>query len=60
MNKFKIRILKNFDLNSLKFYATGILKVDAKLWRDEYILETEMEFEEVQSLPFVLAIKRLA
>ena len=47
----------NFDVFTK--YATGILRPDAKLWKDEFILETELSFNEVLKLPYVMAVEKL-
>ena len=62
MNKYKIRISKYKNwLDSFKFWTNGngVLIEDAKLWKDEYIYETDLTFEEVRKIPCVLAIKNL-
>ena len=58
MNKFKIRVIKNE--NWLKYFKQGILKPDATLWKDEYIYETDLIFEEVKYIPCVIAVKNLS
>lgn len=58
MNKYKIRVIKY--KNWLNSFTNGILIADAKLWKDEYIYETDLTFEEVRKIPCVLAIKNLS
>ncbi len=57
MNKFIIRHIWNHPIEEIARH--GIVKLDAKLWRDQVILETDLTFEEVKQLPFVLAIKNI-
>ena len=57
MNKYKIRVFPNTNL--LKQLKEGIIHLDSKLWEDEYIYETNLSFEEVKSLLFVAAVKKL-
>jgi hypothetical protein len=62
MNKYKIRVTKDDNwFNSFKFWTNknGILIEDATLWKDEYIYETDLSFEEVRKIPCVIAIKNL-
>jgi len=59
MNRFIIRVASYFDLEVFGKFAKGILIPDAKLWKDQYFLETEMSFDEVKQLPFVMAIKNI-
>ena len=58
LNKYKIRISKY--KNWLDSFKNGVLIEDAKLWKDEYIYETNLTFEEVRKIPCVLAIKNLS
>jgi hypothetical protein len=58
MNRFIIRVSSCFNLEIFSKFAKGILISDAKLWKDEFILETEMSFDEIKQLPFVMAIKK--
>lgn len=57
MNRFKIRHTIKTPLETIAKYGTVIL--DSHLWRDEVILETELSFNEVCRLPFVLAVRNL-
>jgi len=63
LNKYKIRVSKHKNwFDSFKFWTNGngVLIEDAKLWKDEYIYETDLTFEEVRKIPCVLAIKNLS
>jgi hypothetical protein len=57
MNRFIIRVASHFDLEVFGKFAKGILIPDAKLWKDQYFLETEMSFDEVKQLPFVIEVE---
>jgi hypothetical protein len=57
VNSYKIRIIQ--DENWLKCFKEGVLKIDAKLWKDEYIYETDLSFEEVMMIPCVIAVENL-
>jgi hypothetical protein len=57
MNKFKIRHVYKTPIEHIAKY--GIVRIDGRLWRDEVILETDLSFDEVCKLPFVLAVKTL-
>jgi len=59
MNRFLIRVASYFSLELFDKYAKGILIPDAKLWKDQYFLETEMSFDEIKQLPFIIAIKNM-
>ena len=59
MNKFIIRVANYFDLEVFSKFAKGTLIPDARLWKNEYILETNMSFDEVRQLPFIMAIKNI-
>ena len=59
VNRFIIRIVSYFDLEIFSKFAKGILILDEKLWKDQFILETEMSFDEVKQLPFIMAIKNI-
>jgi hypothetical protein len=55
--EFIIRVAPNTQMKTIIQY--GSVKLDAKLWRDEYIFKTKLNFEDVSSLPFVLSVKSL-
>lgn len=57
INKYKIRVIK-YD-NWIKSFTDGILIADATLWKDEYIYETDLTFEEVKMIPCITSIKNL-
>lgn len=59
MNKFIIRVANCFDLEVFSKFTKGTLISDARLWKNEYILETNMSFDEVRQLPFIMAIKNI-
>jgi len=58
LNKFKIRVNQKKDWH--KAFNTGILKPDARLWKDEYIYETELTIEEVKKIPGVVEAVKIA
>lgn len=55
--EFIIRVAPNTQMEIIIQY--GSVKMDAKLWRDEYIFKTNLNFEDVSNLPFVLSVKSL-
>lgn len=62
MNRFKIKVWerKNWlELFRLWTSGNGSLILDAKLWKDEYIYETDLSFEEVMMIPCVIAVENL-
>lgn len=56
-NKFIIRVVPNTQIETIVQY--GSIKPDAKLWPDEYIFETSLNFKDISNLPFVLSVKSL-
>ncbi len=56
-NKFVIRVVPNTQMETIIQY--GSVELDAKLWRDEYIFKTSLNFKDVSNLPFVLSVKSL-
>jgi len=63
LNKFKIKVGKRKNwLESFKFWTNGngVLILDATLWKDEYIYETDLTFEEVRKIPCVDAVENLS
>ncbi len=58
MNKFKIKVKER--KNWLESFKNGVLILDATLWKDEYIYETDLSFEEVMMIPCVIAVKNLS
>ena len=56
-NKFVIRVAPNTQIETIIQY--GSVELDAKLWRDEYTFKTNLNFEDISNLPFVLSVKSL-
>lgn len=54
---FIIRVAPNTQMETI--IQHGSVKLDAKLWKDEYIFKTNLNFEDVSNLPFVLSVKSL-
>jgi hypothetical protein len=55
MNQFIIRHIINTPMEVMA--KQGTIKFDGTLWKNEVVLETELSYEEVYQLPFVLAIE---
>lgn len=54
LNNYVIKVNLNEPIKCNCEYA--VLKPDARLWKDEYIFETDLNEEEVKNLAFVKAI----
>ena len=57
INEFVIRVAPKTPIETIIPY--GSIKLDAGLWRDEYILKTNLKFEDISNLAFVLSVKSL-
>lgn len=56
-NEFIIRVIPNTSIGAITKYGT--VKLEAQFWRDEYIFKTNLVFDEVKNLPFVLSVKSI-
>ncbi len=56
-NKFIIKVTPNTSIETITRY--GDIEIDAKLWKDEFIFKTNLVFNEVKELPFVLSVKSI-
>jgi hypothetical protein len=58
MKKYLIKCMGKTSFKDIAKYGTVIL--EARLWKDEVILETELSLDEVYRLEFVLSARRIA